>query len=139
LVGHWYQRIGPLVGSTDCHLCLPLNPARHRGSGDHKADLHLAPDPQPARLRQLEGPRGAGGGVPATTSQACIDLIRNRPDYASRKDRKALAAALRPIYAAPSAEAAEAAGAHRQVAMNQFAILWFRPNASPARRDRAAL
>jgi putative transposase len=47
---------------------------------------------------------------PATTLQTCIvHLIRNSLDYASWKDRKALAAALRPIYAAPSAEAAEAA------------------------------
>ena len=47
---------------------------------------------------------------PATTLQTCIvHLIRNSLDYASWKDRKALAAALRPIYTAPSAEAAEAA------------------------------
>ena len=44
---------------------------------------------------------------PATTLQTCIvHLIRNSLDYASWKDRKALAAALRPIYTAPSAEAA---------------------------------
>jgi transposase-like protein len=36
-------------------------------------------------------------------------LIRNSLDYASWKDRKALATALRPIYAAPTAEAAQAA------------------------------
>jgi putative transposase len=47
---------------------------------------------------------------PATTLQTCIvHLIRNSLDYATWKDRKALAAALRPIYAAPSAEAALAA------------------------------
>jgi len=47
---------------------------------------------------------------PKTTLQTCIvHLIRNSLDYASWKDRKALAAALRPIYAAPTAEAAEAA------------------------------
>jgi putative transposase len=47
---------------------------------------------------------------PATTLQTCIvHLIRNSLDYASWKDRKGLAAALRPIYTAPSAEAAEAA------------------------------
>ena len=46
---------------------------------------------------------------PATTLQTCIvHLIRNSLDYASWKDRKALAAALKPIYAAPSAEAAAA-------------------------------
>lgn len=38
-----------------------------------------------------------------------MHLIRNSLDYATWKDRKALAAALRPIYAAPSAEAALAA------------------------------
>jgi transposase-like protein len=38
-----------------------------------------------------------------------VHLIRNSLDYATWKDRKALAAALRPIYAAPSAEAALAA------------------------------
>jgi len=47
---------------------------------------------------------------PRTTLQTCIvHLIRNSLDYASWKDRKALAKALRPIYAAASAEAAEAA------------------------------
>jgi len=46
---------------------------------------------------------------PATTLQTCIvHLIRNSLDYASWKDRKALAAAIKPIYTAPSAEAAEA-------------------------------
>jgi transposase-like protein len=35
-------------------------------------------------------------------------LIRNSLDYASWKDRRALAAAIRPIYAAASAEAAQA-------------------------------
>ena len=47
---------------------------------------------------------------PATTLQTCIvHLIRNSLDYASWRDRKALAAAVKPIYTAPSAEAAEAA------------------------------
>lgn len=46
---------------------------------------------------------------PGTTLQTCIvHLIRNSLDYASWKDRKALAAALKPIYTAASAEAAEA-------------------------------
>jgi putative transposase len=45
----------------------------------------------------------------ATTLQTCIvHLIRNSLDYASWKERKALAAAIKPIYTAPSAEAAEA-------------------------------
>lgn len=59
----------------------------------------------------LGGMEQALGAVfPATTLQTClVHLIRNSLDYASWKDRKALAAALRPIYAAPSAEAAEAA------------------------------
>ena len=44
---------------------------------------------------------------PATTLQTCIvHLIRNSLDYASWKDRKALAAAIKPIYTAPSAEGA---------------------------------
>ncbi len=47
---------------------------------------------------------------PATTLQTCIvHLIRNSLDYASWKERKALAAAIKPIYTATSAEAAEAA------------------------------
>ena len=46
---------------------------------------------------------------PATTLQTCIvHLIRNSLDYASWKDRKALAAAIKPIYTATSAEAARA-------------------------------
>ncbi len=44
---------------------------------------------------------------PATTLQTCIvHLIRNSLDFASWKERKALAAAIRPIYTAPNAEAA---------------------------------
>lgn len=47
---------------------------------------------------------------PKTTVQTCIvHLIRNSLDYVSWKDRKAVAAALRPIYTAPTAEVAEAA------------------------------
>jgi len=46
---------------------------------------------------------------PATTLQTCIvHLIRSSLDYVSWKDRKALAMAIRPIYRAPSAEAAVA-------------------------------
>jgi putative transposase len=46
---------------------------------------------------------------PATTLQTCIvHLIRNSLDYASWKDRKLLAAAIRPIYTAANAEAAQA-------------------------------
>ena len=59
----------------------------------------------------LKGMGEALGAVfPATTLQTCIvHLIRNSLDYASWKDRKALAAAIRPIYTAINAEAAEAA------------------------------
>src|SRR5215207_7291826 len=47
---------------------------------------------------------------PATTLQTCIvHLIRNSLDFANWKERKPLAAALRPIYTAASAEAALAA------------------------------
>jgi putative transposase len=47
---------------------------------------------------------------PKTTVQTCIvHLIRNSLDYASWKDRKAVAAALKPIYAAASATAAQEA------------------------------
>jgi transposase-like protein len=45
---------------------------------------------------------------PETTLQTCIvHLIRNSLSYASWKDRKELAAALKPIYTAASAESAE--------------------------------
>ena len=60
-----------------------------------------------------DGLKGMGEALgvvyPATTLQTCIvHLIRNSLDYASWKDRKALAAAIKPIYTAPSAEAAQA-------------------------------
>ncbi|MWL86750.1 IS256 family transposase [Cupriavidus sp. SW-Y-13] len=46
---------------------------------------------------------------PNTTLQTCIvHLIRGSLDYAGWKDRRAVAAALKPIYTAPSAEAAMA-------------------------------
>ena len=46
---------------------------------------------------------------PATTLQTCIvHLIRNSRNFASWKERKLLAAALKPIYTAPSAEAGAA-------------------------------
>jgi len=58
----------------------------------------------------LKGIGEALGAVfPATTLQTCIvHLIRNSLDYASWKDRKQLATALKPVYTAPSAEAAAA-------------------------------
>ncbi len=60
-----------------------------------------------------DGLKGMGEALgvvyPATTLQTCIvHLIRNSLDYARWKDRKALAAAIKPIYTAPSAEAAQA-------------------------------
>jgi len=54
-------------------------------------------------------PEALAAVFPATTLQTCIvHLIRNSLDYASWKERKALAAAIRPIYTAASAEAAQA-------------------------------
>ena len=54
-------------------------------------------------------PEALGAVFPATTLQTCIvHLIRNSLDYASWKDRKLLAAAIKPIYTAVSAEAAQA-------------------------------
>ncbi len=52
------------------------------------------------RHRWLKGMAEALGAVfPATTLQTCIvHLIRNSLDYASWKDRKPLAAAIKPIY-----------------------------------------
>ena len=60
----------------------------------------------------MEGPAGAeglGAVFPATTLQTCIvHLIRNSLEYASWKERRELAAALKPIYTAVDAQAAEA-------------------------------
>jgi putative transposase len=54
-------------------------------------------------------PEALGAVYPGTTLQTCIvHLIRNSLDYASWKDRKALAAAIKPIYTAASADAAAA-------------------------------
>ena len=52
-------------------------------------------------------PEALAAVYPETTLQTCIvHLIRNSLDYASWKERKALAAAIKPIYKAASAEAA---------------------------------
>ena len=52
-------------------------------------------------------PEALGAVFPATTLQTCIvHLIRNSLDYASWKDRKALAAALKPVYTAVNADVA---------------------------------
>ena len=61
-----------------------------------------------------DGLKGIGEALeavfPATTLQTCIvHLIRSSLEYASWKDRKQLAAALRPVYTALNAQAAEAA------------------------------
>jgi transposase-like protein len=54
-------------------------------------------------------PEALAAVFPATTLQTCIvHLIRNSLDYASWKDRRTLAKAIRPIYTAASAEAAAA-------------------------------
>jgi len=54
-------------------------------------------------------PEALAAVYPATTLQTCIvHLIRNSLDYAGWKERRALAAAIRPIYTAANAEAAEA-------------------------------
>ncbi len=60
-----------------------------------------------------DGLKGMGEALavvyPATTLQTClVHLIRNSLDYVGWKERKRLAAAIRPIYTAASAEAAEA-------------------------------
>ena len=55
-------------------------------------------------------PEALGAVFPATTLQTCIvHLVRGSLDFASWTDRKALAGAIKPIYTAVSAEAAEAA------------------------------
>ena len=52
-------------------------------------------------------PEALGAVFPQTALQTCIvHLIRNSLDFASWRDRKALAAAIKPIYSAVSAEAA---------------------------------
>jgi len=58
-----------------------------------------------------DGLKGMGEALevvyPQTTLQTCIvHLMRNSLDFANWKDRKPLAAAIKPIYTAPSAEAA---------------------------------
>lgn len=54
-------------------------------------------------------PEALGAAFPLTTLQTCIvHLMRNSLEFASWKDRRALAAAIKPIYTAASAQAAEA-------------------------------
>jgi transposase-like protein len=55
-------------------------------------------------------PEALAAVYPQTTLQTCIvHLIRNSLDFANWKERKPMATALRPIYAAPTVEAASAA------------------------------
>lgn len=55
-------------------------------------------------------PEAIAATWPQATVQTCVvHLIRNAMRYASWKDRKAIAAAIRPIYTAPTLEAAEEA------------------------------
>jgi putative transposase len=61
-----------------------------------------------------DGLKGLGDEItetwPATTVQTCVvHLVRRALNFASHDDRKAMAAALRPVYAACDADAAEAA------------------------------
>lgn len=52
-------------------------------------------------------PEALAAVFPATTLQTCIvHLIRNSLNFASWKDRRALASAIKPIYTAPSVDAA---------------------------------
>lgn len=78
-----------------------FNEMRSRGVGD-------------ILIAVVDGLKGLAEAIetafPSTTVQTCIvHLIRNSLDYASWKERKAVAAALRPIYTAATAEAAREA------------------------------
>jgi transposase-like protein len=78
-----------------------FNDLRTRGVGD-------------ILIAVVDGLKGLSEAIasvfPQTTVQTCIvHLIRNSLDYASWKDRKAVAAAIRPIYAAATEVAAKAA------------------------------
>jgi transposase-like protein len=78
-----------------------FNDLRNRGVGD-------------ILIAVVDGLKGLSEAIetafPRTTVQTCIvHLMRNSLDYASWKDRKAVAAALRPVYTAANAQAAEAA------------------------------
>jgi len=78
-----------------------FNELRSRGLGD-------------ILIAVVDGLKGLSEAIetafPQTTVQTClVHLIRNSLDYASWKDRKSVAAALRPIYTAATAQAAQAA------------------------------
>ena len=72
---------------------------------------------------------------PATTLQTCVvHLLRNSLEFASWKERKPLAAALRPIYTAASAEAASAAlDAFARGPWGRVSPPWWRRGVAPGR------
>ena len=78
-----------------------FNELRNRGVGDILI----------AVVDGLKGfPEAIEAAFPQTTVQTCIvHLIRNSLDYVTWKDRKSVAASLRPIYTAPSETAAREA------------------------------
>ncbi len=78
-----------------------MNELKNRGVGDILI----------AVVDGLKGfPEAINAVFPQTTVQTCIvHLIRNSMEFASYKDRKAIAAALKTIYRAPTAEAAKEA------------------------------
>ena len=83
-------------------------------SSGSRSSMNSRPGCQDILIAVVDGLKGLaeaiGTAFPRTTVQTCIvHLIRNSLDYAGWKDRKAVAVALRPIYAAASAQAAEQA------------------------------
>ena len=78
-------------------------------------------------------PEALGAVFPATTLQTCIvHLIRNSLDYASWKERRTLAAAIKPIYTAASADAAEVElDAFAAGSWGQIFRPWWPPGAGP--------
>ena len=86
------------------------------------------------RRAQGHGARRWRRVFPRTTLQTCIvHLLRHSLDYANWKQRKPLAAALRAIYTAPSADAAQAAlDAFERGAWGQrFPTIVAKPGAAP--------
>ena len=84
----------------------------------------------------LKGMSEAPAAVfPATTLQTCIvHLMRYSLDFGNWKERKHLAVALRPIYTAPSAEAA--AGALDAFERGPWGVMfrpWSRPGVARGR------
>jgi Transposase, Mutator family/CRISPR-associated protein (Cas_Cas5) len=84
---------------------------RHRAQRALRVRLHLGGSF--GCLRGNPHARACGSKEPPpqltrSTTSGTSPLVRNSLDYASWKDRKALAAAIKPFYTAPSAEAAQA-------------------------------